>query len=263
MSPLAGEPRSRATGICELYRAAAGRSGVRRDPTAERYTASGGHRSGIGGTGYFKFGRQGDSDCVLRGGTDVRESDCETKSGPIRGALVRGSAAWGRFLAWLALIGAPSAAPAQQLPAGGTTSWEIQGPEEIVTFVLFDAKAPGVSLPAGLRFVFARDAQMPAIQEHLKQHPDHAEWAFSFVEITRQKAFLIDGKGPTLPENGGIGLWFAPVDPCQLAEEIPKAGLTPLSPRRSRRCSDWGSGSRTASMSLTCALVDITPSTEW
>jgi hypothetical protein len=63
---------------------------------------------------------------------------------------------------------------------------------------------------------------MPAIQEYLKQHPDHAEWAFSFVEITRQKAFLIDGKGPTLPENGGIGLWFAPVDPSRLAEEIPK-----------------------------------------
>ena len=25
-----------------------------------------------------------------------------------------------------------------QLPPGGTTSWEIQEPEEIVTFVLFD-----------------------------------------------------------------------------------------------------------------------------
>jgi len=127
-----------------------------------------------------------------------------------------------RFLACLALISAPSAASAQQLPAGRATSWEIQGPEEIVTFVLFDPRAPGVSLPAGLRFVFARDAQMPAIQDYLKQHPDHAEWAFSFIEITRQKAFLIDGKGPTLPENGGIGLWFAPVDPSQLAEEIPK-----------------------------------------
>jgi hypothetical protein len=108
------------------------------------------------------------------------------------------------------------------LPPGGTTSWEIRGPEEIVTFVLFDPKAPGVSLPAGLQFVSARDAQMPEVQEHLKQHPDHAGWAFSFIEITRQKAFLLDGKAPTLPENGGIGLWFAPVDPSQLAGEIPK-----------------------------------------
>lgn len=115
-----------------------------------------------------------------------------------------------------------SSAVAQQLPAGGTTTWVIDGPEEIVTFVLFDPKAPGVSLPAGLRFVLARDVPMPEIQEHLKQHSDHAEWAFSFIEITRQKAFLIDGKGPTLPENGGVGLWFAPVDPSQLAQEIPK-----------------------------------------
>jgi hypothetical protein len=108
------------------------------------------------------------------------------------------------------------------LPPGGTTSWEIQGPEEIVTFVLFNPKAPGVSLPAGLRFISGRDAGMPEIREYLKQHPEHAEWAFSFVEITRQKAFLLDGKAPTLPENGGIGLWFAPVDPTQLAKEIAK-----------------------------------------
>jgi hypothetical protein len=136
--------------------------------------------------------------------------------------LVRGSAPWGLLLACLALISAPSAASAQQLPAGRTTSWEIQAPEEIVTFVLFDPKARGVSLPAGLQFVSARDARLPEIQEYLKQHPDHAEWAFSFIEITRQKAFMIDGKGPKLPENGGIGLWFAPVDPSQLAQEIPK-----------------------------------------
>jgi hypothetical protein len=139
-----------------------------------------------------------------------------------REELVRGSAPWGLLLACLALISAPSAASAQQLPAGRTTSWEIQAPEEIVTFVLFDPKARGVSLPAGLRFVSARDAKMPEIQEYLKLHPDHAEWAFSFIEITREKAFLIDGKGPTLPENGGIGLWFAPVDPSRLAQEIPK-----------------------------------------
>jgi hypothetical protein len=108
------------------------------------------------------------------------------------------------------------------LPSGGTTTWEIQEPEEIVTFVLFDPRSPGVSLPTGLRLVFARDAKMPEVQEYLKQHPDHAEWAFSIIEITRQKAFLIDGKGPTFPEGGGIGLWLAPVDPSQLAGHIEK-----------------------------------------
>lgn len=143
-------------------------------------------------------------------------------AGTTRRALGHGSAPWSLLVALLALIGASSAALAQQLPPGGTTSWEIQGPEEIVTFVLFDPKAPGVSLPAGLRFVSARNAQMPEIREYLKQHPDHADWAFSFIEITRAKAFLIDGRAPALPENGGIGLWFAPVDPSQLAEEITK-----------------------------------------
>jgi hypothetical protein len=110
-----------------------------------------------------------------------------------------------------------SSAVAQQLPAGGTTTWVIDEPEEIVTFVLFDPKATGVSLLAGLRFVLARDTQMPEVQEYLKQHPGRAEWAFSFVEITRSKQFAIDGKSPTLPRNGGIGLWFAPVDPSPLA----------------------------------------------
>jgi hypothetical protein len=137
--------------------------------------------------------------------------------------MVHASAASLGFLSCLVLMGAISAASAQQLPAGGTTTWEIEESEEIVTFVLFDPKAPGVSLPAGLRFVLARDAQMPEIQEHLRQHPDHANLAFSFVEITRSKKFAIDGKGPTLPKDGGIGLWFAPVDHSQLATQIPKA----------------------------------------
>jgi hypothetical protein len=140
----------------------------------------------------------------------------------IRRPLRYGSASWRLLIAFIALISVPPAALAQQLPPGGTTSWEIQEPEEIVTFVLFDPKSPGVSLPTGLRFVSAREAKMPEIQEYVKQHPEHAEWAFSFIEITRQKAFLIDGRAPALPKNGGIGLWFAPVDPSQLAEEIGK-----------------------------------------
>lgn len=139
-----------------------------------------------------------------------------------RGEMLHKFALWECLLTCLALISAPSTASSQELPAGGTTLWEIRQPEEIVTFVLFDPKAPGIALPAGLRFVSASDAQMPEVQEYLKEHPEHAKWAFSFIEITRQEAFLIDGKGPTLPENGGIGLWFAPVDPSQITEEIPK-----------------------------------------
>lgn len=68
-----------------------------------------------------------------------------------RRALGQESAPWSRFVALLTLILVASTALAQQLPPGGTTSWEIQGPEEIVTFLLFDPKAPGVYLPTGLR----------------------------------------------------------------------------------------------------------------
>ena len=141
----------------------------------------------------------------------------------IKGGNMQKSSAkkWKLVFTLLATISASSVL-AQQLPPGGTTSWEIQGPEEIVTFVLFDPKTPGVSLPAGLRFVHARDVKMPEVQEYLKQYPDHAEWAFSIIEIARHKAFLLDGKEPTFAENAGIGLWFAPVDPSHLAEEIGK-----------------------------------------
>ncbi len=152
-------------------------------------------------------------------------TECLPKKGkprPSQRAGAHGSIPWSRLFALLALTSAPSGALAQSLPAGGTTSWEIRGPEEIVTFALFDPKSPGVSLPAGLQFVSARDAQMPEVGAYLKEHPDHAGWAFSFIEITRQQAFLLDGRAPTLPENGGIGLWFAPVDPSRLAGEIPK-----------------------------------------
>ncbi len=131
-----------------------------------------------------------------------------------------GAAGRSLFVAILAVVSARATAVAQPLPPGGTTSWEIQGPEEIVTFVLFDPKGPGVSLPTGLRFLSARDAPMPEVREYLQKHPEHAEWAFSFIEITRQKAFLLDGRAPSLPKNGGIGLWFAPVDASHLAGEI-------------------------------------------
>jgi hypothetical protein len=102
--------------------------------------------------------------------------------------------------------------------------WEMQELEVIVTFLLFDPKDPNVALPKGLRFISAREVskESPEFQEHLKQHPEHSDWAFSFVEFVRPKTWVLDGKGLTLPENGGIGVWFAPVDHSQLAAEVSK-----------------------------------------
>jgi hypothetical protein len=120
------------------------------------------------------------------------------------------------------MISASSVAMAQQLPPGGTTTWEIQELEAIVTFLIFDPKDPAVALPTGLRFASAHEVKFPELEEHLKHHPEHSDWAFSFVEFVRPKAFVLDGKAPTLPENGGIGVWFAPVDHSKLAAEISK-----------------------------------------
>jgi hypothetical protein len=124
------------------------------------------------------------------------------------------------LLVIIAVVSLPLVALAQQLPPGGTISWTIVDPEEFVTFVLFDPKSPKIALPSGLHFLPARETGMPEIEEHLKKFPAHADWAFSFIEITHEKSFLIDGKSPVMPENGGIGLWFAPVDYSELRPEI-------------------------------------------
>lgn len=129
---------------------------------------------------------------------------------------------WSLLFALLAMISAFSVAMAKDLPPGGTTKWEIQEVEAIVTFLIFDPKDPAVALPTGLRFIPAREVEFPELQAHLKQHPEHSDWAFSFFEFIRPKAFLLDGKAPTLTENAGISVWFAPVDHSQLAAEVSK-----------------------------------------
>jgi hypothetical protein len=110
----------------------------------------------------------------------------------------------------------------QELPPGGTTKWEMEELEVIVTFLLFDPKDPGIALPKGLRLTSLGEMDAPEFQDHLKRNPEQADWAFSFVEFVRPKTWLLDGKAPALPENGGMGVWFAPVDHSQLAAEVSK-----------------------------------------
>ena len=126
------------------------------------------------------------------------------------------------LLAVLAVVSASSVAVAQELPLGGTTQWEMEELEVIVTFLLFDPKDPGIALPKGLRFTSLSEIDAPEFQDHLKKNREQADWAFSFVEFVRPKMWLLDGKAPTLPENGGIGVWFAPVNHSQLAAEVSK-----------------------------------------
>lgn len=128
------------------------------------------------------------------------------------------------LFAVFAMISMISGVVAQPLPPGGTTTWEIEELEAIVTFLIFDPEDPAIALPSGLRFVSAHEVEFPELEEHLKHHPEHSDWAFSFVEFVRPKTFLLDGKAPTFPENGGVGVWFAPVDHSGLAAEISKLG---------------------------------------
>ncbi len=126
------------------------------------------------------------------------------------------------LVALLFMISGSLGAVAQDLPPGGTSSWEIQELEVIVTFLIFDPKAPAAVLPKGLRFVSLRDVKAPEFEQHLKQHPEHADWAFSFVEFVRPKAWVLDGRTLTLPANRAIAVWFAPVKHSELSAELPR-----------------------------------------
>jgi hypothetical protein len=118
------------------------------------------------------------------------------------------------------MISVSSVSVAQALPPGGTTSWEIKELEAIVTFVLFDPADPAIDLPAGLRFITAGEVEAPEFEDHLKHHPEHSNWAFSFIEFVRPETFVLDGKALILHDRSGIAVWFAPVDHAQLASEI-------------------------------------------
>lgn len=127
------------------------------------------------------------------------------------------------FLAALLVFSAPCVAEAPRLPPGGTTHWDMEELEVIVTFLLFDPKDPGIALPKGLRLISLSEVNEPEFQDHLKEHPERSDWAFSFVEFVRPRTWVLDGKSPTFPANGSIAVWFAPVDHSQLAAEVPKA----------------------------------------
>lgn len=112
--------------------------------------------------------------------------------------------------------------PAKGLPLGGSTKWEIEELEAVITFLLFDPKDSLVTVPKGLRVIPLRDVPAPEFEAHLKQHPEHADWAFSFVEFVRPKSWVLDGRALSLKDTSGIGVWFAPVDHSKLGAEVPR-----------------------------------------
>ena len=132
------------------------------------------------------------------------------------------SCRWDLILTVLAVTSASCMAVDKELPPGGTTRWAMEELEVVVTFLLFDPKDPGIALPKGLRFIPLREMDAPEFQDHLNKNPEHSDWVFSFVEFVRPKTWVLDGKSPTLPENGCMAVWFAPVDHSKLAAEVSK-----------------------------------------
>jgi hypothetical protein len=122
---------------------------------------------------------------------------------------------------FLSRVTAPAQTPA--LPEGAQTKWVVAGPEEIVTYMIFDPATVAERLPKNLRFISIKELAeggVPWGREHLSQNPAHADWGISFVEIVRMKTFEIDGRSPKWPEHGAAALWFARVAPADPAIDL-------------------------------------------
>lgn len=109
------------------------------------------------------------------------------------------------------------------LPHGAQTKWVVSGPEEIVSYLVFDPTAVKERIPSFLRFITIdelADGNVPWAVEHLEKYPAHANWGISFIEIVRTKTFMIDGHSPEWPEHGAAALWFARVAPADPTSEL-------------------------------------------
>lgn len=111
---------------------------------------------------------------------------------------------------------------------GGSGRWFVDGPEEIVTWVLFDPASVGDRLPADLRFVTVAELAAGNVgwaRAWLEEHPGQGAWGVSFLEIVRAAKFEIDGRPPDWPTHGAFALWAARVVPLQSPSEPSEGGL--------------------------------------
>jgi hypothetical protein len=109
------------------------------------------------------------------------------------------------------------------LPEGALSRWDVSGPQEIVTWLIFDPATVAGSLPASLRFVTIGEVagnRLPWAVEHLDKHPDQANWGISFFEIVRTDTFAIDGRQPRWPSAGAAALWCARVAPAEAGSDL-------------------------------------------
>lgn len=123
-------------------------------------------------------------------------------------------------LSFLPALAAPAQIPA--LPQGAQTKWVVAGPEEIVSYLIFDPATVAELLPKFLRFITIKELAEGGVRwakEHLDKFAAHVNWGISFIEIVRMKTFDIDGRSPQWPEQGAAALWFARVAPADPAND--------------------------------------------
>lgn len=136
------------------------------------------------------------------------------------------------FALVLCLVGAPDVDAVAEtrlppLPAGATSHWVVDQPEEIVTWVAFDTAAVRDRLPEFLRFTTIGELAARGVgwaADDLGRHADHGDWGISFLEIVRAGTFEIDGKAPSWPPDGAMALWCARVAAADEAKDL-GAGL--------------------------------------
>ena len=121
---------------------------------------------------------------------------------------------------------APAQPPA--LPDGAQSHWVVGQPHEIVAYLVFDPATVRDRLPETLRFITVKELATGSVRwatDHLAEHPAHAGWGISFLEVVRTGTFTIDGRAPNWPEGGAAALWCARVAPS-----LPTADLGPGQP---------------------------------
>ena len=122
---------------------------------------------------------------------------------------------------FLSTVSIPAQIPA--LPEGAQTKWVVAGPQEIVSYLIFDPVTVRGRVPSFLRLITIKELAQGGVswaKEHLNKFPAHADWGISFLEIVRMKTFTIDGRSPRWPKDGAAALWFARVAPMDPAMDL-------------------------------------------
>ena len=119
------------------------------------------------------------------------------------------------LIVFFLLPGFSSMAQIPSLPDSLLTNWKVSGPEEVVTYLIFDPNTVAERLPSNLRFITIGELskkQIPWAVQYISQNPSHEKWGIAFIEVVKMETFEIDSLEPNWPEHGAAALWFARIE---------------------------------------------------